>query len=235
MKIGELAKNAGVGVETVRFYEKKGLLDQPPRPADGGYRSYPTEAVSQIRFIRRAQDLGFTLREAGELLALKADPSFDCAVVRKRAQGKHREVELKLERLAKIRDSLGQLIQRCPEHGSITGCSIIGALDRPGSRGDSLQQMRKVRTVGEKRRIEIFSADCPLCRTAIERVQELACPSCEIAILDMQDDQIATRAEKLGIRSIPAIVIDGQLADCCAGGGIDESNLKEAGVGQPIR
>lgn len=89
--------------------------------------------------------------------------------------------------------------------------------------------------MSEKRRIEIFSADCPVCRAAIERVQELACPSCEIAILDMQDDQIADRAEKLGIRSIPAIIIDGQLADCCAGGGIDEATLKEAGVGQPIR
>lgn len=104
MRIGELAKKAGVGVETVRFYEKKGLLDQPPRPADVGFRSCSTEAVSQIRFIRHGQDLGFTLLETGELLALKADPSFDCADVRKRAQGKRQEVELKLERLAKVRD-----------------------------------------------------------------------------------------------------------------------------------
>lgn len=235
MRIGELAKKAGVGVETVRFYEKKGLLDQPPRPAAGGFRSYPTEAVSRIRFIRHAQDLGFTLREAGELLALKADPSFDCADVRKRAQGKRQEVELKIERLAKIRDSLDQLIACCPEQGSVTSCSIIGALERSDSRGKSSQQMRKVRTMSEKRRIEIFSADCPVCRSAIERVQEIACPSCEIAILDMRDDQIADRAEILGIRSIPAVVIDGQLADCCAGGGIDESTLKAAGVGQPIR
>lgn len=235
MKIGDLAKRAGVGVETVRFYERKGLLERPSRPIHGGFRSYPSEAVSQIQFIRHAQALGFTLREAGDLLNLKTDPAFDCADMRARAQEKRQELESKIERLTIIRDSLDYLIGCCPAHGPVKNCSIVEALDRSENKGFSARLSRKAKAMSEKRTVEIFSADCQVCRTVIDQVQALACPSCEIIILDMQDDQVAGRARNLGVRSVPAIVIDGQLADCCAGDGANEEKLKEAGLGQPIR
>ncbi len=85
-----------------------------------------------------------------------------------------------------------------------------------------------------KRRIEVFSAGCPACEEAIELVNRVACASCEVSTFDMKDPQVAGRAKGLGIRSIPAVVIDGKLADCCAGWGPEETTLRAAGLGQPI-
>ena len=84
-----------------------------------------------------------------------------------------------------------------------------------------------------KRKIEIFSAGCSVCQETIEMVKQNVCQSCEITVLDMHDTHIADRAKKLGVHSVPAVVIDGKLADCCAGRGPDEAILKAAGLGQP--
>jgi len=85
-----------------------------------------------------------------------------------------------------------------------------------------------------KRKIEIFSAGCAVCEDVIAQVKGVACPSCEIAVLDMNDAGIAKQAEGLGIQSVPAVVIDGKLADCCSGRGPDLEVLKAAGLGQPL-
>jgi glutaredoxin len=85
-----------------------------------------------------------------------------------------------------------------------------------------------------KRLIEVFAAGCPACEETIELVKSVACPSCEVAVLDMNDPSVASRAKSLGIHSVPSVVIDGQLADCCAGRGPDEATLRSAGLGQPI-
>ena len=85
------------------------------------------------------------------------------------------------------------------------------------------------------RSVEIFSAGCHVCTETVEMVQRAACPSCEVTVLDMRDAAVASRAKELGIRSLPAVVIDGKLADCCSGRGVDESTLRAAGLGQPIQ
>jgi len=85
-----------------------------------------------------------------------------------------------------------------------------------------------------KRQIEIFSAGCPVCTEAVEMIQRVACPSCEVTVLDMRAPHVAHRAKSLGIRSVPAVVIDGTLAACCAGREPDEATLRAAGLGQPI-
>lgn len=85
-----------------------------------------------------------------------------------------------------------------------------------------------------KRKIEVFSAGCSVCRETIEMVKRNACESCEVTILDMNDTSIAGRAKQLGVQSVPAVVIDGKLAGCCAGRGPDEATLKAAGLGQPL-
>lgn len=84
-----------------------------------------------------------------------------------------------------------------------------------------------------KRKIEVFSAGCPVCEETIELVNQVACPSCEVTVLDMKDSAVATRAKQLGIRSVPAVVIDSKLTDCCAGRGPDEAALRMAGLGRP--
>jgi glutaredoxin 3 len=85
--------------------------------------------------------------------------------------------------------------------------------------------------MNSKRRIEIFSAGCPACEETIALVNRVACPSCEVEVVDMHRADVASRAKQYGIRSVPAVVIDGKLAECCAGRGPDESSLRAAGVG----
>ena len=130
--IGKAARKAGVGVETIRFYERKGLIEQPPRPSMGGYRVYPAETIERIRFIRDGQVLGFSLREIDELLSLRADPSSDCGDVRARAQRKLGEVNDKIGQLERIRAGLEQVIAACPGKGALRACSIMEALEGSG-------------------------------------------------------------------------------------------------------
>ena len=88
--------------------------------------------------------------------------------------------------------------------------------------------------MGNKRKVEVFSAGCPACEETIELVNRIACSSCEVTILDMKDPEVASRAKSLGIHSVPAVVIDGKLAECCADRGPDEAALRAAGLGVPI-
>jgi glutaredoxin len=85
-----------------------------------------------------------------------------------------------------------------------------------------------------KRKVDIFSAGCPLCLDAVELVRRIGCPSCEVLVLDMKDSAVAERVKGLGIRSVPAITVDGRLSDCCAGRGPGEETLRTEGVGAPI-
>ena len=129
MTISKAAKRAGIGIETVRFYERRGLIDQPLKPAAGGFRDYPPETVSRLRFIREAQELGFSLDEIAELLILRADPKANCAQVQRRAEAKLAEVKRKVERLQGIGTALERLIEACPGKGALGACSIIETLE----------------------------------------------------------------------------------------------------------
>lgn len=130
MTISKAAERAGVGVETIRFYERRGLIDQPPKPRAPGYRIYPGETIERIRFIRQAQALGFSLREIQELLSLRADPGADAAAVRERAKAKLDDVNDKIRRLQRIGQALEDLIGACPGRGELSGCTIMEALGR---------------------------------------------------------------------------------------------------------
>ena len=88
--------------------------------------------------------------------------------------------------------------------------------------------------MANRRKVEIFSAGCPACEPVIEAVNRIACPSCEVVVLDMHRPEVAARAEQLSVRSVPAVAVDGRLADCCAGDGVDEAALRTAGVGVPL-
>ena len=88
--------------------------------------------------------------------------------------------------------------------------------------------------MNEKRKVEVFSAGCPVCQDAVDLVQSLACPSCEVTVLDMNDPDVARRSTTLDIRSLPAVVINDKLADCCAGRGVSEDVLRAQGLGQPL-
>lgn len=126
--IGALARDAGVHVETVRYYEQRGLLKRP-RSARG-WRRYDEESLRVLRFVKRAQQLGFSLDEVLELLALRASKSTrTCVRVRTAAEAKLADVEAKIRDLEAIRRTLQQLAQACPSEGSAEACPILGSLD----------------------------------------------------------------------------------------------------------
>ncbi len=127
LTIGEVARQAVVGVETVRFYERQGLLEEPERRASG-YRQYDEEAVAILRFIRRAKELGFTLREIKALLALRLDNSASRADVRQQAKAKVADIEARIADLQRMREALQKLIKKCHGDCSTTGCPILAAL-----------------------------------------------------------------------------------------------------------
>lgn len=133
MQIGKVAQMAGVGVETIRFYERKGLIEQPLRPVNGGYRSYSAETVTRVRFVREAQRLGFSLSEIEDLLQLRADPETECADVRDRAQAKLADVNDKIANLMAIQGALETLIHSCQGEGAAArGCPILNAFEPNG-------------------------------------------------------------------------------------------------------
>lgn len=132
LTIGKIAKLAGVGVETIRFYERKGLVVEPSRPRLG-YRQYPAATVSRIRFIKRAQGLGFSLREINELLSLRIGPETSRQDVRSRAEAKIAELNDKMASLRRMRDALSRLTVACCEgNESNSECPILEALDQEG-------------------------------------------------------------------------------------------------------
>ena len=129
LSIGQLAQRAGVGVETVRYYEREGLLEEPPRRASG-YRQYPEEAVKRLHFIKRAQKLGFSLKEINELLLLRVDGQTACEEVKQRTEAKIAEVERKLVELQRVRQALIQVAALCEGQGPDSPCPVLEALDQ---------------------------------------------------------------------------------------------------------
>jgi MerR family copper efflux transcriptional regulator len=127
--IGDAAKQAGVRIETLRYYEQEGLVAPPPRSASN-YRQYPEDTVRRVQFIKRAQELGFSLKEIKELLSLRVEPHTSCTDVRDRALTKITDIEQKIRSLKAMKHALTQLVEACPGQGTTTDCPILASLDR---------------------------------------------------------------------------------------------------------
>ena len=128
LTIGHLAKQAAVNLETVRYYERRGLLPRPPRSASG-YRLFPAEAARRLRFIRRAQELGFSLTEIGELLSLRVSRSTTSGDIRARAKAKIADIEAKIKSLESMKNALRKLTSACEGCIPVTECPILESLD----------------------------------------------------------------------------------------------------------
>lgn len=126
LTIGQLAKELGINIETIRYYERRGLIAEPPR-RESGYREFSPEYVKRICFIKRAQTLGFTLREISELLSL-ADGKPTCQNIRKFAEDKVKDIETRIRDLEKIKEVLRDLVKKCLSNKKPSGCPIIECL-----------------------------------------------------------------------------------------------------------
>jgi len=127
LKTAQLANEGGVNVETIRYYERHGLLPKPPRTASG-YRVFSEDAISRLRFIKRSQELGFSLEEVKELLALRVRPGSGCADVRRKGEAKIADVDEKLNHLLEIKKALVRLTDNCSGRGPVSACTIIQIL-----------------------------------------------------------------------------------------------------------
>ncbi|MCU0655289.1 MAG: heavy metal-responsive transcriptional regulator [Polyangiaceae bacterium] len=127
LTIGQLARRCGVGVETIRFYEREGLLEQPRRPGHG-YRRYPESDIERVLFLQRAKGLGFSLKEITELLALREKKSADCASIRERAASKVAMIKARIASLEALREELELLVAACDGRGPLQDCRILRAL-----------------------------------------------------------------------------------------------------------
>lgn len=125
--IGQVARQCGCGVETIRFYEREGLIAQPSRP-ESGFRKYPPDTVGRVRFIRKSKALGFSLKEIGDLLSLRVDRTAACTEVRKRAEAKIGDIEKKIETLIGMKRALETLTAACRKRKPTGECPILEVL-----------------------------------------------------------------------------------------------------------
>lgn len=128
LSIGQIAHRAGIGVETVRFYERQGILQKPPR-SKSGYRKYQPEAVLRLCFIKKAKEVGFSLKEIKELLSLRLDMDATCEDVRSRAAAKISDIEQKIQALQRMKQALTDLTAACSGDGPISECPILQSFE----------------------------------------------------------------------------------------------------------
>jgi len=128
LTIGKVAKRVGIGIETIRFYERKGLIDEPPR-RESGYRQYCEKDIERLVFIQHAKTLGFSLREINELLSIRARPEANTREVKEIASAKLLDINNKIKLLQRMRQTLKKLVEQCPGEGPTCECPILEALE----------------------------------------------------------------------------------------------------------
>jgi MerR family copper efflux transcriptional regulator len=128
LTIGTVAEQAGVNVQTIRFYERQGLIESPPR-TPSGYRQYPKEVIKRIHFIQSAKELGFTLKEVNELLSLRVQPGSACNEVKDRALAKILDIDQKLDVLTRMKNALTTLTSACEHQRAVGDCPVLEAIE----------------------------------------------------------------------------------------------------------
>ncbi|GLK70683.1 MerR family DNA-binding protein [Ancylobacter dichloromethanicus] len=204
--ISRAAERAGVGVETVRFYERRGLVAQPPRPHGGGYRLYDDTIVKRIRFIRQAQELGFSLREIADLLSLRADPAADCGDVRVQAVAKREDVDRKIAQLQHMRAALDVLIASCPGCGALRACTIIDALSaRTGAKANR-SEADGPPPLGEGQRQSQAARGLKM-KTAIFKIDGMHCDGCARTVAALVSSEPGVRKATVSFKAREARIL----------------------------
>lgn len=145
LKIGEVSDETGVSKQTLRYYEKEGLLEEPHRDPISRYRKYEPETVHRVRFIKNAQELGFTLSEINELLSILSGQKEVPNKFARKLRYKKEQVEEKIEKLVAIKDVLGELLEECPEEGSVQDCPCVEEIAPEGNLEEFLKPFQSRR------------------------------------------------------------------------------------------
>ena len=225
MQIGGIARLTGKSVAALRYYEQVGLLI-PSQRTEAGYREYPPEAVERVRFIGNAQENGFSLQEIKAVLKLSDTGSIPCVGVAKAARQKIECIE---KQIARLRERHAVLVEavRLWESGSLAEAPFCPILNTSELDDEEVNKMGRI--------VEVFTAGCALCDDAVKLVKSLACPNCEVKVYDLREgcatNECRDLAQRYGVKAVPAVVVDGKLADCCRTGGVDEASLRALGIG----
>jgi DNA-binding transcriptional MerR regulator len=231
LKIGELAGRLGLNVRTLHYYEQIGLLP-PPHRTESGYRLYSEADERLLRFVMQAKRIGLTLEEVREIVQ-RSRQGGACDYVRETVQRHIALLDARIAELQRLRADL---------------CSVAAAAEKPDDRavgafcrliegwaGLSTTIDEESMMANGKRQVEVFTAGCPLCDEAVKLVQSLACPKCEVTVYDLREgcatNECREKAREYGVHRVPAVVIDGKLADCCQVGPVTAEGLRAAGLG----
>lgn len=204
MKIGELSRLTGKSVAALRYYEQSGLLPEPQR-TEGGYRDYPTGTVERVRFIHRAKERGFSLREIAAVLAALDQGQTPCESVAKASDKKVARLDRQIAKLRKRRDGLVQVV-RLWRSGLLEDGAFCPMLNI--SEHDTLNENNERRPLEMARTIEVFTAGCPLCDETLKHVREAVAP-CGCSVVERRAD--SPEATRYGVTAVPTIVADGQI------------------------
>ena len=230
LKIGELAKRFGLNVRTLRYYETRGLL--PASRRTSGYRIYSEADAERLSFVLQAKRVGFSLEEIGEILRLGRHGKA-CGYVRGKLSEHIARVDAEIAALQNLRAELirAQEAWDGPEGGARgTVCGLIEGW-ASASPVTTNKESRPMAT--EKRKVEVFTAGCPLCDPVVKLVQQVACSGCEVTIHDLRHNpEAAERLKAAGVERVPMVLVDGKPAGCCTSSGVvTEEGLRAAGIG----
>ena len=224
LKIGELARRLGLNVRMLRYYEQIGLLRVPAR-TEAGYRLYTQADEQLLRFVLQAKRIGFSLEEIGEMVQRSRRGS-PCGYVRETLHRHLEALNARIAELQQLREELARAETAWREPGGILSGAVCGLIE--GWPGPSVTP-DKERTMA--RRVEVFTAGCPLCEPVVELVQRIACDQCDVTVYHLNDAEGARRASEANVQRVPMVLVDGKPAECCQSGPVTEAGLRAAGIG----
>jgi len=224
MRIGALARLTGKSVAALRYYEQVGLLSAPQR-THSGYRDYAPDTVERVRFIVQAKERGFSLREIKAVLTLHDQGKAPCESVAKAVARKITRLEKRIAELQARRVVLAEALRgwQAGTLGEAPFCSLL-----------NVSKLSPRRPSKMAKKIEVFTAGCPLCDETVKLVESLACPNCEVTVYDLREgcatNECRDKAKAYGVQRVPAVVIEGKLASCCEGSAVSAETLRAAGL-----
>jgi MerR family mercuric resistance operon transcriptional regulator len=228
LTIGQLVRRLGLNVRTLRYYECIGLVPAPAR-TESGYRLYSQADEQLLRFVLHAKRLGFSPVVIRRIVQLGREGSA-CGYVREALSERLAELDVQIADLQRLRSQLSAVANEWQERGSSARGRLCGLIERWAHSPLTIDEEGMMAT--RTRKVEVFTAGCPICEPAVELVRRIAGSDDDVTIYDVNSDpQAAARARAANVTRLPTVLVDGRPAGCCQFGPVTEADLRAAGVG----